>query len=182
MLVGCNLPTASEDQALTQENLEEEILEFEQLPEGLMKTATAIEAQYLSQETPTLPSIPTIESQAPTTIGPDVPGFPEDTPIPAGWVPIPVPAALEAQGYVIAYQFDGFAEEALRDLLAVILVEPSWIVDEVKPLPYASTFIQPFGNMSTGFVAYAFISSTPESIAEEEINGAIIALHSGRYE
>jgi hypothetical protein len=31
-------------------------------------------------------------------------------------------------------------------------------------------------------VAYAFISSTPESIAEEEINGAIIALHSGRYE
>jgi hypothetical protein len=182
LVSGCNLPSRQAGEVPHEDTQAQVSEEYEQLPGGLDKTATALEEEYLSVETPTPPEIPTIESQEPTTIAPGVPGFPDDTPIPAGWVPVPVPPALEAQGYVIAYQFDGFAEEALRDLLAVMLATPGWIMDEVKPQAYASTFIQPFGNMTDGFVAYAFITSTPEAVELDSIDGCIIALQAGRYE
>ena len=117
-----------------------------------------------------------------TTIGENSLGFPADMPIPASWVSIPLPPALRAQGYVAAYHFDGFAEEALRDLLAVLLPTPSWVMDELRLLTYDSTFVQPYGNMSTGFVAHAYITSNPDAIDLAEIDGAIIALKVGRYE
>lgn len=155
---------------------------FELTEQAMQETVTAGESLYENEEIPFTSIAPTPEPFGSVEFGENDLGFPADMPIPASWEQIPVPPALEAQGYAIAYTFDGFAEEALRDLLAVMLPTPAWIVDEVKPQAYASTFVQPFGNMSTGFVAYAFITSTPEAIEMDSIDGTVIALHTGRYE
>ncbi len=155
------------------------------LPADIEETMAAAEARDAGQapedgESPSTGQAPSPHEFA-TTIGENNLGFPADMPIPASWVSIPMPPALEAQGYVAAFRFDGFAEEALRDLLAVLLPTPSWVMDEVRLLTYDSTYIQQFGNMSTGFVAHAFITSNPDAIDLAEIDGAVLALKVGRY-
>jgi hypothetical protein len=181
-LQACNLPQPDAEDVV--DLVGEAVLpeEYEDLPDGMMETATAAAMMLEIPDTPEIPEVPTLESQEPTVIGPGVPGFPEGTPIPAGWKPINVPPMLEADGYVIAYHFDGVAEEVARDLSAVMVFTGTWMIDQLRSMTYSSTYVLPFGNISTGFIAHAYITSNPDAINIDSIDGTIVALKTGQYE
>jgi hypothetical protein len=136
------------------------------------ETGVGLDVHLYPPESAELPPELAQEFGQSNTLGDTESDFPNDLPLPSGFIPVDLTDQLQADGYQLAFTYGDAAEMAMVEL-NITLMTAGWEMNDPTIDPKTATYIIPFVNPETGFEGYAYIT-------RDASGAALIALAPGK--